>query len=164
MLTTAYRYEGPAAVRYPRGGGMGVQPETGLETLAIGKGEVRRRGEKIAILAFGSLLPAALKAGEQLNATVVNMRFVKPIDADLIKELAATHELLVSVEENALVGGGGAEIARVVDGCTSAPRLLRLGLPDSFVDHGDQAILLAEVGLDADGLVRSIGKATAGKK
>jgi 1-deoxy-D-xylulose-5-phosphate synthase len=164
LLSTAYQHPGPAAVRYPRGSGMGLQPSAALETVPIGKGEIRRRGEKVAILAFGSLLPAALKAGDQLNATVVNMRFVKPIDADLIRELAATHSLLVSVEENALIGGAGAEVARVLEACATPPRLLRLGLPDRFIDHGDQNILLSELGLDADGLVRSIASATAARK
>ncbi|HEX8963020.1 MAG TPA: 1-deoxy-D-xylulose-5-phosphate synthase [Rhodocyclaceae bacterium] len=156
MLTTAFRHDGPTAVRYPRGGGPGVPLEAALETLPIGKGEVRRHGRKVALLAFGTLLAPALQAGETLDATVANMRFVKPLDEALIKELAASHELLVSIEENAVIGGAGSEIARSLERQGLAIPLLRLGLPDRFVDHGDQAQLLAEVGLDAKGIVASI--------
>ena len=156
MLTTAYRLEGPSAVRYPRGSGTGVKTQNALLTLPVGKGEIRRRGKGIALLAFGSMLTPALEAAEELNATVANMRFVKPIDRELIGELAREHSLLVSVEENALIGGAGSEVARVLDelGCTAQFR--RLGLPDRFVDHGDQMLLLAELGLDRDGIVRAV--------
>jgi len=156
MLTTAYGIDGPSAVRYPRGAGPGAAIEKALLALPIGKGEIRRRGRGIALLAFGSMLTPALAAGEELDATVANMRFVKPIDRELIAELAREHSLLISVEENALIGGAGSEVARVLEEIGSSTRLLRLGLPDHFIDHGDQALLLAEVGLDGDGIVRSV--------
>ena len=155
LLTTAYRIDGPSAVRYPRGTGPGVATERQLSTLPIGKGEIRRRGQRIALLAFGSMLSPALDAGEELNATVANMRFVKPIDRALITQLAAEHSLLISVEENALIGGAGAEVARVLEEIDSPAQLVRLGIPDRFIDHGDQARLLAEVGLDREGIVRA---------
>lgn len=157
MLTTAFRLDCPTAVRYPRGGGTGAVPSTHLDTLPVGKGKVLREGKSgIALLAFGSLVPAALAAGEELDATVVNMRFVKPVDAELIAQLAGNHSLLVSVEENAVIGGAGAEIQRVLEEqCLNVP-LLRLGLPDRFIDHGEQGQLLAELGLDKDGIVRAV--------
>ncbi len=156
MLTTAFRIDGPAAVRYPRGSGPGVAPAPTFDSLPVGKGEIRRRGQHVAILAFGTLLGAALEAGEQLDATVANMRFVKPLDTELVQELARSHELLVSVEENALIGGAGAEVARCLDDGGSRTPLLRLGLPDHFIEHGEQAAMLAELGLDAAGIVRRI--------
>ena len=155
MLTTAYRIDGPSAVRYPRGVGPGVATQPSLSDLPVGRGEIRRRGQDVALLAFGSMLAPALAAAEELNATVANMRFVKPIDRELIVALAREHSLLISVEENTLIGGAGAEVARVLEEIRSPARLLRLGLPDRFIDHGDQARLLAEVGLDQAGIVRS---------
>ena len=155
MLTTAYRIDGPSAVRYPRGSGPGVPIEKALSTLPVGKGEVRRSGKDIAILAFGSMLTPSLEAANELDATVANMRFVKPIDRELIAKLAGEHSLLISVEENALIGGAGAEVARVLEETGSSTRLVRLGIPDRFIDHGDQALLLTEIGLDRDGIVRS---------
>lgn len=156
MLTTAYRIDGPSAVRYPRGSGPGVRIEPELVGLAVGKGEIRRHGESIALLAFGSMLTPALQAAEELNATVANMRFVKPVDRELILQLAAEHSVLVSVEENALIGGAGAEVARVLEEAGVSVRFSRIGLPDRFVDHGDQMRLLAEVGLDKDGIIRHV--------
>jgi 1-deoxy-D-xylulose-5-phosphate synthase len=156
MLTTAYRLNGPSAVRYPRGGGAGVAIDKRLLDLPVGKGEIRRRGKQVALLAFGSMLTPALAAAEELDATVANMRFVKPIDRELIIGLAAEHSLLISVEENALIGGAGSEIARVLEEIASPTRLVRLGIPDRFIDHGDQALLLAEIGLDRDGIVRTV--------
>ena len=156
MLTTAYRLNGPSAVRYPRGGGAGLAIDKRLLDLPVGKGEIRRRGKQVALLAFGSMLTPALAAAEELDATVANMRFVKPIDRDLILGLAAEHSLLISVEENALIGGAGSEIARVLEEIASPTRLVRLGIPDRFIDHGDQALLLAEIGLDRDGIVRTV--------
>jgi 1-deoxy-D-xylulose-5-phosphate synthase len=156
MLTTAMHIDGPSAVRYPRGTGPGVAIETALTELPVGKGEIRRHGEKIALLAFGSMLTPTLVAGEALNATVANMRFVKPIDRDLIIALAREHSVLVSVEENAIVGGAGSEVARVLEEIGSTSHFLRLGLPDHFIDHGDQHLLLAEIGLDSDGITRSV--------
>ena len=161
MLYTAVQHPGPTAVRYPRGSGTGAVPQAEMRALPIGKGEILRRGKGVAVLAFGSLVPVAREVGDSLDATVANMRFVKPLDEALIAELAATHELLVVVEENAVIGGAGAEVARVVDGLADRPRMLRLGLPDHFIDHGDQAQLLATVGLDKAGIVASIQRALA---
>ncbi len=160
MLYTAVQHPGPSAVRYPRGGGNGTAPRTQMRALPIGKGEVVRRGRGIALLAFGNLLGVACEVAETLDASVANMRFVKPLDADLVAELAASHELVVTLEENAVIGGAGAEVARVVDGLATRPRVLRLGLPDRFIDHGDQAQLLASVGLDRAGILASIACVT----
>ena len=124
--------------------------------MTLGQGELRRQGKKVALLAFGAMLAPALKAAEALDATVANMRFVKPLDAELVRQLAASHELLVSIEENALIGGAGAEVARVLESAGLSTPLLRLGLPDRFIDHGDSALLLAEVGLDDAGIARSV--------
>jgi len=156
MLSTAYGLDGPSLVRYPRGAGTGALPSTQLDTLPLGRAEVLRRGRNIALLAFGSLVPAARAAGEVLDATVINMRFVKPLDIDLIVELAGNHSLLVSIEENAVIGGAGSEIERVLGERGLNVAVLRLGLPDRFVDHGEQGQLLAELGLDKDGIVRSV--------
>ena len=156
MLATAFAHGGPAAVRYPRGTGPGVAPQKEMQPLPLGKGEVRRQGEKVAILAFGSLLQPALAAGEELNATVANMRFVKPLDEHLAIKLAATHDLVVTVEENAVMGGAGSAVAEALakDGVTTP--LLHLGLPDRFVEHGDTAKLLAECGLDSAGIAAAV--------
>jgi len=156
MLTTAFHLDGPSAVRYPRGPGTGLDAGKELLDLAVGKGEIRRSGKGVAFLAFGSMLTPALEAAAELDATVANMRFVKPIDRELICELAREHSLLVSVEENALIGGAGSEVARVLDEIGSTAQFLRLGLPDRFIDHGDQSLLLTEVGLDKDGIVRAV--------
>ncbi|MBW7861039.1 MAG: 1-deoxy-D-xylulose-5-phosphate synthase [Rhodocyclaceae bacterium] len=158
MLYTAYRHEGPAAVRYPRGTGLGAEVRREMSALPIGKAEVRRKGRKVALLAFGSLLGPALEAGEALDATVVNMRFVKPLDEDCVRELAEHHELLVTLEENAAIGGAGSEVARVLEARRQRPAVLRLGLPDRFIDHGDQAQLLKSVGLDRDGILAAIAR------
>ena len=159
MLTTAFRHDGPSAVRYPRGHGPGVAPQGGLAALPLGKGEIRRSGARIALLAFGSMLAPALAAGEQLNATVANMRFVKPLDHALVRELAFGHDLLVAIEENAVIGGAGAEVARSLEEQGLNPRLLRLGLPDRFVEHGDATTLLAQLGLDASHIEESVKQA-----
>ena len=156
MLYTAYRSERPAAVRYPRGAGMAVTPRKEMQCLPLGRGEIRRRGKRIALLAFGSLLRPALAAAEEIDASVANMRFVKPLDADLVRTLADEHELLVTLEENSVIGGAGAEVARVLETLPKAPRLLRLGLPDRFIDHGEQAQLLETVGLDSTGIIAAI--------
>ena len=160
MLYTAVQHPGPSAVRYPRGSGNGTIPQAQMRALPIGKGEVVRRGRGVALLAFGSMLQVAREVAETLDATVANMRFVKPLDAELVAELAASHELVVTLEENAVIGGAGAEVARVIDGLAARPRVLRLGLPDRFIDHGDQAQLLASVGLDQAGILASIARAT----
>jgi|APMI01.1.fsa_nt_gi 1-deoxy-D-xylulose-5-phosphate synthase len=159
MLYTAYQHNGPTAVRYPRGSGLGIKPDAAMSALPIGKGEIRRHGKRIALLAFGSMVGTALNVGEQLDATVANMRFVKPIDRDLILKLASEHELLVTLEENALIGGAGSEASRVLHEAGSPVRVLQIGLPDRFIDHGDQAQLMAEVGLDAAGVLSQIEEA-----
>ena len=156
LLTTAFRHDGPTLVRYPRGSGLGTVPGSDLDTLPFGKGEIRRHGEQVALLAFGSLLGAALGAGDELNATVANMRFVKPLDADLVAALAGNHSLLVTLEENAVIGGAGSEVERVLAERGLSVPVLRLGLPDRFIDHGEQGQLLAELGLDKAGIVRAI--------
>lgn len=156
MLTTAFRHPGPAAVRYPRGVGPAVPPAPTLDTIPLGKGEIRRQGKRVAILAFGTLLSAALDAGEVLDATVANMRFVKPLDVELVRRLAASHEVLVTLEENAIIGGAGSEVARALEDAACVKPLLRLGLPDHFVEQGEQGQLLAELGLDAQAIARRI--------
>lgn len=159
MLSTAYALDGPSVVRYPRGAGRGTLPDSQLDTLPVGKGKIERQGKEIALLAFGSMLAPALEAGETLDATVANMRFIKPLDIGLVEELAGNHSLLVSIEENALIGGAGSEIARILEEKGLKIPFLRLGLPDHFVDHGDQHKLLADLGLDASGIVRAIEQA-----
>ena len=156
MLTTSYRQDAPCAVRYPRGAGTGAPIDQSLGELPLGKGLIRRKGHKVALLAFGSVLASALTAAETLDATVADMRFVKPIDQALILELAREHSLLVSIEENALIGGAGAEVARALEDAECTVRFLRLGLPDRFIEHGDQAQLLADAGLDANGIIRTV--------
>ncbi len=160
MLSTAYALDCPSMVRYPRGSGTGAIPSTQLDTLPVGKGEVRRHGKGVALLAFGTLLAPALAAGDEIDATVANMRFVKPIDADLIGELAGNHSLLVTLEENAVIGGAGSEVERVLAERGLNVPVLRLGLPDRFIDHGEQGQLLAELGLDKDGIVHAVRSRT----
>ena len=156
MLTTAYHYPGPAAVRYPRGAGIGAQIEDKLVSIEIGKGEVRRTGRDIAILAFGSMVAPSIKAGDELDATVANMRFVKPLDVELVKRLAEEHDYLVTVEEGCVMGGAGAAVMEALAAAGVARPVLNLGLPDKFIDQGDPAALLASVGLDAKGIAASI--------
>ena len=156
MLTTAYRHEGPAAVRYPRGTGPGIVPASELEPLPIGKAEIRRHGSQIAILAFGSRVSAALEAADSIDATVVNMRFVKPLDIDMVISTAKTHSLIVTVEENALQGGAGSAVNEVLLKQGTDNRILNLGIPDTFIDHGDHQQQLAECGLDAAGILAAI--------
>lgn len=156
MLSTAYLHNGPSAVRYPRGGGPGVTITADLNTIVIGKGEVRRQGKKVAILAFGSMLAPALEAAEKLDATVANMRFVKPLDMDLVKTLADQHDLIVTIEENAIMGGAGAAVMEALQAMNIDKPTLCLGLPDTFIEHGIHETMLAECGLDAKGIVASI--------
>jgi 1-deoxy-D-xylulose-5-phosphate synthase len=160
LLTTAYRHTGPSAVRYPRGCGPGASLSDGLDPLEIGKGLVRRacgrQENRIAFLAFGAPVNAALVAAESLDATVADMRFVKPLDQNLVRQLAETHDLLVTVEENAVMGGAGAAVAECLAEQGLVRPVLHLGLPDRFVEHGDPATLLARCGLDAAGLERSV--------
>jgi len=156
MLQSAYEYEGPALVRYPRGGGPGVMETEALETLTIGKGEVVRRGEDVAILAFGSMVAVARQVAESLNATVANMRFIKPLDETLVKELASSHQLLVSIEENMVQGGAGSAVAEYLNHAGVGSRLLQLGLPDRFIEQATQQQQLQEAGLDMQGIERQI--------
>jgi 1-deoxy-D-xylulose-5-phosphate synthase len=161
MLTTAVRHDGPAAVRYPRGTGPGVAIESALEPLPIGKGEVRRRtqaapGQRIAILAFGAPVHPALAAAERIDATLANLRFVKPVDADLVVELVRSHDAIVTVEEGCVMGGAGSACLEVLAAHGIEVPVLQLGLPDVFIEHGDPARLLAMCGLDAEGIERSI--------
>ena len=156
MLYTAFQMNTPAAVRYPRGSGPGVEIRKKMQALPLGKGELRRQGAKVAILAFGSMLLPAFEAAEELDATVANMRYVKPLDQALVRQLAQEHELLVTVEEGALMGGAGSAVAECLAAAGLARPLLHLGLPDRFVDHGDSGVLLAEIGLDKAGLLAAI--------
>ncbi len=156
MLTTGFQLDGPAAVRYPRGTGPGVAVDPALQTLPIGKAEVRREGKRIALLAFGSMLAPALEAGTAFNATVVNMRFVKPLDEELVRELARTHEILITLEENVVAGGAGGAVNECLATAASPTRVVNLGLPDRFIEHGDHREQLAQCGLDAAGIRRTI--------
>jgi 1-deoxy-D-xylulose-5-phosphate synthase len=153
MLYTGVMLGTPAAVRYPRGAALGeARPDMNL--LPVGKGEIRRTGKRVAILAFGAMLKPALEAGQALDATVLNMRFVKPLDADLVRRIAKEHELVVTVEEHQVIGGGGSAVCEAL--AAMQRKVLLLGLPDRFIDHGDPARLLASVGLDAAGITRSV--------
>jgi len=156
MLYTAFEIEGPTAVRYPRGTGPGSEIVAAMKALPLGRGEIRREGRGVAILAFGTTLKAALEAGQELNATVANMRFVKPLDRDLVFKLATTHDLVVTVEENVVAGGAGAAVLEAIAADGLEAPVLQLGLPDIFVEHGDPQVLLADCGLDRDGIVRAI--------
>jgi len=156
MLYTAFTLGTPTAVRYPRGSGPGVEVVKEMTALPVGKGEVRREGKRVAILAFGSMLTPALVAGNELNATVANMRFVKPVDRELAYRLATTHDLVVTIEENVVAGGAGAGVAEALAADGISVPLLHLGLPDAFVEHGDAQLLLADCGLDFQGIVRAI--------
>lgn len=156
MLYTGFVHEGPAAVRYPRGTGPGVETVEEMQALPIGKGERRREGSQIAILAFGTMLTPALQAAEQLNATVANMRFVKPLDEALIAELAASHELLVTIEENCIAGGAGSAVNEALAAQGYEGMALNLGLPDRYVEHGAPEEMLAECGLDKAGIINAI--------
>lgn len=157
-LTSAFEQNHPVAVRYPRGAGVGAAVQPGLSALRWGKGEVRRRGQRVAILAFGTLLYPALAAADRLDATVANMRFVKPLDAELVLDLARSHEAIVTVEEGCLMGGAGSAVMETLHSAGLDVPVLTLGLPDRFIEHGDPAKLLAMVGLDAAGIEQSILK------
>ncbi|WP_225785021.1 1-deoxy-D-xylulose-5-phosphate synthase [Xenophilus sp. Marseille-Q4582] len=156
LLTTAYEQNHPVAVRYPRGAGVGTEPALSLQGLPYGKGEVRRQGKRIAILAFGTLLYPALQAAEQLDATVANMRWAKPLDEALLQQIAQTHDSLVTVEEGAVMGGAGSAVAEALARMGLVRPILQLGLPDRFIEHGDPARLLSAEGLDAAGIVNAI--------
>ena len=156
MLYTGFVHDGPAAVRYPRGSGPGVETEADMQALEIGKGVTSRFGEKIAILAFGSMLSPALAVAEKLNATVINMRFVKPLDKQLISEVAEAHELIITIEENAAMGGAGSAVNEYLAEQDLKIDVINLGLPDRYVEHGDTSLLLSECGLDEAGIIRAI--------
>jgi 1-deoxy-D-xylulose-5-phosphate synthase len=156
MLYTAFQMDTPTAVRYPRGVGTGLTPQKQMRMLPIGRGEIRREGEKIALLAFGSMLKPCLEAGDELNATVVNMRFVKPLDNDLVASLALSHDLLVTVEENTIMGGAGSAVMESLASAGFKTPLLQLGLPDTFIDQGDPTQMLAGCGLDKTSITASV--------
>jgi 1-deoxy-D-xylulose-5-phosphate synthase len=155
MLYTGLVHEGPSSVRYPRGAALG-ETRKEMSAVPLGKGQVRRNGSRVAILAFGAMLKPALEAGDALDATVANMRFVKPLDKELVRQLAEGHELLVTVEEHQVIGGAGSAVCEALSELGLEKRVLLLGLPDRFIDHGDPARLLASVGLDCAGITRSI--------
>ncbi len=161
LLTTAFHQPHPSAVRYPRGAGIGAVPSKELRTLPFGKGELRRKsnapiGSRVAILAFGTLLYPAIEAAELFDATVVNMRFVKPLDIDLMKSLAADHDYFVTVEDGAIQGGAGSACLEALSALGINKPLLQLGIPDEFVEHGDYKLLMAKCGLDVEGITKSI--------
>jgi 1-deoxy-D-xylulose-5-phosphate synthase len=158
LLCAAYAQDHPVAVRYPRGAGAGTVPLASLEALPYGKGEVRRQGARIAILAFGSLLYPALEAAEQIGATVVNMRWAKPLDTALLLEVARSHEAIVTLEEGAVMGGAGSAVTEALNAAGLVRPVLQLGLSDVFIEHGDPAQLLALQGLDAAGIEASVRK------
>jgi 1-deoxy-D-xylulose-5-phosphate synthase len=163
MLYTAFQMKTPAAVRYPRGTGPGMEIKKEMQALPIGRGEIRRSGKKIAllskkiaILAFGSMVKPSLDAAEELDATVANMRFVKPLDEELIAELAGSHDLLITIEENVIMGGAGSAVLEVLQKQGSRIPVLQIGLPDRFIDQGDPGIQLAEAGLTMEGILKTI--------
>ena len=163
MLSTALACEAPAAVRYPRGTGPGAPIERALLPLPLGRGELRRSskaraGHRLALLAFGSMLTPALAVADEMDATVANMRFVKPLDMALVQQLARSHDALVTIEENAIMGGAGSAVLEALAAAGLAVPVLQLGLPDRFVDHGDPAMLMKECGLDRAGIAASIAR------
>jgi 1-deoxy-D-xylulose-5-phosphate synthase len=163
LLTTAFHQPHPSAVRYPRGSGVGAIPSTELRTLPLGRGEIRRQsnaptGQRVAILAFGTLLYSALEAAEGIDATVANMRFVKPLDIDLIKSLATDHDYFVTIEDGAIQGGAGSACLEALSSLGINKPLLQLGLPDQFIEHGDYQLLMTKCGLDVEGITNSIKK------
>ena len=155
-LSTGFDFNGPAAVRYPRGKGIGIPIDKGMRPLEIGKGLVRRDGNTIAIFAFGSMVKAALEAAEKLGATLVDMRFVKPLDEELISELAASHQLVVTVEESAVMGGAGSAVNEFLAKTSSPIQTLNLGLPDKFLEHGKPSEMLDEINLNCEGIIQAI--------
>ena len=156
LLSTGYNYNGPAAVRYPRGKGLGIEIKREIKSIEIGKALVRRAGHSAAILAFGSMVKPALEASETLDATVVDMRFVKPIDEQLIRELAVSHQLIITIEENVTMGGAGSAVNEFLTKANIKVATLNLGLPDKFLDHGKASDMLASVSLDCKGVIQSV--------
>jgi 1-deoxy-D-xylulose-5-phosphate synthase len=158
LLTTAFEQNHPVAVRYPRGAGAGVVPQPGLEGLPFGKGEIRRQGQGVAILAFGTLLYPALEAAQALGATVVNMRWAKPLDTELLLQVAAQHQGLVTVEDGAVMGGAGSAVSEALQAAGLVIPMLQLGFKDAFIEHGDPVQLMALQGLDAAGIQASVAQ------
>ena len=156
MLYSAYKHKGLTSVRYPRGAGVGAAEKQEMTEIPLGTADIVAKGSQVAILSFGTLLPAALEAARSLGATVVNMRFVKPLDETLIRELADTHNLFVTLEENVIAGGAGSGVNEYLASQQITIPTLNLGLPDQYIDHGSQAQLLADCGLDADGIVKTV--------
>ena len=156
LLTSAYQHPGPAAVRYPRGSGTGIEIETELAPLEIGKGRQLLNGKRVAILCFGTLLPQAKQAAETLGASLCDMRFVKPLDAELVSAMAESHELIVTLEENSVMGGAGSAVGEYLQQQGMALPVVQLGLPDEFVEHGKREDLLASAGLDSQGIIASV--------
>jgi len=156
MLYTGYQHNGPSAIRYPRGKGPGVNVQKIMKQLPIGKGSVERKGKGIAILAFGPMLAPSLQAAENLNATVVNMRFIKPLDERLVIDMARHHDLIITIEDNVIAGGAGSAINELLVSMNTPPTIINLGLPDKFVEHGDRDVLLRDCGLDADGIIAAV--------
>jgi 1-deoxy-D-xylulose-5-phosphate synthase len=156
MLYTGFLLDGPAAVRYPRGTGPGVAVERELEALPIGKAQLRRRGKGIAFLAFGPMVAPAAVVAEQLDATLVNMRFVKPLDEEMVLSLAEEHDLLVTVDENAVQGGAGSAVNECLLAHDRPCSVLNLGLPDRFIEQGSRGDMLRDAGLDPDGILAAL--------
>lgn len=161
MLHTAYHHPGPAAVRYPRGSGPCITIDQGMKLLEIGKGIYCRHGERIAILAFGSMVYPAVAAGEALNATVINMRFIKPLDQQLLIDVSGKHDLIITIEENAIMGGAGSAVCEFLNAANIHIPVKQLGLPDHFIDHGNHEQMLKECGLDVTSLVQAINTFSA---
>ena len=160
MLSTAYYHQGPSAVRYPRGNGPGATIQAALTGLEIGRAEIRRQGKKVAILSFGSMLNISLQAADQCDATVVNMRFIKPLDQAMIAQIAKTHEIVITVEENTLLGGAGSAVLESLQALNFAGKTYSVGLPDTFIEHGSHEQMLTECGLSAEGILAVIKKLT----
>jgi 1-deoxy-D-xylulose-5-phosphate synthase len=158
LLSSAYAQSHPVAVRYPRGAGVGVSPLADLVPLPFGKGEVRRTGKRVVILTFGTMLYPALQVAEQIDATVVNMRWAKPLDVPLLQAMVSSHDMVVTVEEGAILGGAGSAVGEAMAAAGLLKPLLSLGLPDVFIEHGDPVKLLALQGLDSAGILASIAK------
>jgi len=164
MLYTGHLHDGPASVRYPRGGGPGIPEISKMEVLPLGKGEVKRQArgvvrgtdKRVAILAFGTMVYPAIAVGDEINTTVVNMRFVKPLDEQLVLDMADSHALLVTIEENVIMGGAGSAINELLMQHSRNTPILNLGIPDQHIDHGTQQQQLSAIGLDNDGIKQQI--------
>jgi 1-deoxy-D-xylulose-5-phosphate synthase len=153
MLYTGFTLDQPSAIRYPRGGGPGVEIEKEMTALPVGKAELRRTGKNVAILAFGTMVTPALEVADELDATVVNMRFIKPLDEEMILQMASQHELIVTVEENVIQGGAGAAVSECLSAHGVAVPVLHYGLPDRMIQHGSREEMLADAGLTREGLL-----------